>query len=330
MSREISPNTKTHKWKFFGRFLKCLIIAVVVVAALIGAIFYFNIYLPEGKGPAGPNVPGEPFKKIWSERKVLLLGIGDSITDGFGAKPGFSYFERLVRNPIGDSEDMLGKNLSVIFPKLETKNVSGSGSNSLFHLRQIQALEQQDPNVLGIVVITTGGNDLIHNYGRKPPKEGAMYGATLTQASPWINNFQKRLDEMIAGINRVFPGGCHIFLANIYDPSDGTGNTGQWYTGLPAWPDGLAILDCYNQIIRQCAEKYDNVYMVNIYTPFLGHGIHCRKFWLKNYHWSDASYWYHINIEDPSDRGYDAIRRVFLIEMAKAFVDSNALQQQKI
>jgi hypothetical protein len=28
-------------------------------------------------------------------------------------------------------------------------------------------------------------------------------------------------------------------------------------------------------------------------------------------------YWYATNLEDPNDRGYDAIRRLFLIEMAK-------------
>jgi hypothetical protein len=35
--------------------------------------------------------------------------------------------------------------------------------------------------------MTTGGNDLIHWYGATPPREGAMYGASLAQAQPWIN-----------------------------------------------------------------------------------------------------------------------------------------------
>ncbi len=54
--------------------------------------------------------------------------------------------------------------------------------------------------------MTTGGNDLIHNYGRSPPREGAMYGATFEQARPWIENFDKRLGEMIEADRRpVFP-----------------------------------------------------------------------------------------------------------------------------
>jgi hypothetical protein len=110
-------------------------------------------------------------------------------------------------------------------------------------------------------------------------------------------------------------------LANIYDPSDGTGNTNRWLTGLPYWPDGLLILAEYNKIISQCAEKHNNVHLVDIHSSFLGHGIHCKKFWLKNYRFNDPHYWYSI-IEDPNQRGYDAIRRLFLLEMVRVFVNN--------
>jgi lysophospholipase L1-like esterase len=305
------------------RFLRYFLIVVTIIAFITSGVVYFNIYLPHGKGPAGPNVPSEPFSHAWSEQKVLLLGIGDSVTDGFGARDGFSYFDRLIKNPAGDSPDMLGKNLSLVFPKLESRNIAVSGSNSFELAGKIQTLQLQSPDVLGIVMMTTGGNDLIHNYGRKPPKEGAMYGATFEQAKPWVANFQKRLDEMITRLKERFPGGCQIFLANIYDPSDGTGNTSAWLTGLPAWPDGVKILEAYNKILADCAAKYEYVHLVDIHTQFLGHGIHCRKFWIKNYRLRDPTYWYYLNIEDPSERGYDAIRRLFLNEMVKVFAGKN-------
>jgi len=323
MNREPSLN-KAVKLRLLGQLLKCFVVAVILFVVGTGVFLYFSIYLPEGSGPAGPDVPAKPFERIWSEQDVLLVGIGDSITDGFGASEGFSYFDRLIKNPQQDSEDILGKNLVAVFPNLRAKNIAVSGSTSLEHLKQIQGLEAQPSNVLGIVVMTTGGNDLIHNYGRTLPKEGAMYGATLSEARPWINNFEKRLDRMIIGIKKVFPGGCHIFLANIYDPSDGTGNTKSWFTGLPAWANGLSILRAYNEIISRCADKYDYVHLVDIHKSFLGHGIHCRKFWLKNYRFSDPHYWYHLNIEDPSDRGYDAIRRLFLTEIVKVFFNNKS------
>jgi hypothetical protein len=58
------------------------------------------------------------------------------------------------------------------------------------------------------------------------------------------------------------------------------------------------------------------VHVVPVHEVFLGHGIHCRQFWRTHYHWRDPHYWYFENIEDPNDRGYDALRRVFLCAIA--------------
>ena len=41
------------------------------------------------------------------------------------------------------------------------------------------------------------------------------------------------------------------------------------------------------------------------------------RFWIKHYRASDPHYWYAPNLEDPNNRGYDAIRRVFLNEIVK-------------
>ena len=49
-----------------------------------------------------------------------------------------------------------------------------------------------------------------------------------------------------------------------------------------------------------------------------GFGTHCTQFWRKHYRRDDPTYWYFWNLEDPNDRGYDALRRLFLIEIAKA------------
>jgi len=292
--------------------------AIILCVAVFRHLF---LVLPAGSGPAGPPVPSEPFARVWDERRVVLLGLGDSITEGFGASPGFSYFERLAANPPGDTADMAGKNLLAVFPRLESRNLSVSGSNSLGHeRRQIPRIGVQPPDVLGVVVMTTGGNDIIHTYGRFPPEEGAMYGATLPQAQPWIDRFEARLDAMMAAIRAAFPGGCHVFLANIYDPTDGTGNVG--LTGLPEWEDALSVLAAYNQAIARCAERHDFVHLVDIHGPFLGHGIHCTKAWTPHYRSDDPHYWYSI-VEDPNDRGYDAVRRLCLLAMIDVFADNH-------
>jgi lysophospholipase L1-like esterase len=302
--------------------MKCrkrlLILAVIGLGLIVGVASYieFHFHFPEGEGPAGPPVSRGQFAQPWTNRKVLLLGVGDSVTAGFGATRGHSYFDRLANNPSDEFDDMRGKCLAVVLPNLMTRNIAVSGSNSLQHLDAIkEKLEKQPDDVLGLIVMTSGGNDLIHWYGRSPPREGAMYGATLAQAMPWVTAFESRLEEMFGLLESRFPGGRRIFIADIYDPSDGRGHPGS--AGLPEWAEVLAVHAAYNNALRQAAARHACVRVVPMYDVFLGHGIHCRKFWAAHYDCSDPHYWYGPNIEDPNDRGYDAIRRVFLTEIVK-------------
>ncbi len=296
-------------------------LAVVVflgLLAIAGVLAYREFWLarPVGQGPAGPPVPPQPFGHVWTRQKVLVLGLGDSVTAGFGVAQSHGYFQRIAVNPDDEFPDMQGLCLSAALPNLRLKNLAESGTTSIRHLEVVERLPRQDADVFGLVVMTTGGNDLIHDYGRSPPREGAMFGATLDEALPWIENFEKRLDRMVGLLEERFPGGCLVFLADIYDPTDGVGDGAS--AGLPDWPDGLAIHDRYNEILRGSAARRPSVRLVPMHAAFLGHGTHCRQFWRKHYRREDPTYWYAWNLEDPNDRGYDAIRRLFLIEIAKA------------
>lgn len=276
---------------------------------------------PIGAGPAGPPVPREPWGKPWRTGPVLVVGLGDSVTAGFGTTPEHSYFSRVVSNPPDELPDMTGLCLRSVFPNLKTLNLSVSGTISAEHVEeQLPRLAKAGPETLGIVLMTTGGNDLIHNYGRSPPREGAMYGARLEEAKPWIASFEKRLDGMIRSIRDRFPGGCHLFIADIFDPTDGEGDIE--HAGLPAWPEGEAVLGAYNEVIHRTAGKFDFVHVVGMHDAFLGHGIHCRRSGGKHYRSEDPYYWYYSNLEDPNDRGYDAIRRLFLLKIAEVFSKS--------
>ena len=282
-----------------------------------GAWLFFRIALPVGSGAAGPAVGRDLFSSTWTGRPVLLVGLGDSVTAGFGARRGYSYFDRMTKNPADEFPKMNGICLSSVLPKFQFTNLAVSGSTSSeVSLRQLTALPTNTPDVLGIVVMTTGGNDIIHNYGRTPPREEAMFGASMDEAKPWVDNFGRRLDSMLEQINSRFPGGCEIFLANIFDPTDGLGDADR--AGLPVWKDSMQILDAYNAAIRHAADTHSNVHVVNIHDAFLGHGIHCTQFWRAHFDWHDPHYWYYANLEDPNERDYDVIRRLFLIEIEKA------------
>jgi hypothetical protein len=193
------------------RLRKRVIFIGAGVGSVVAVLFGFYLFwwrLPVGHGPAGPAVSRDQFVSPWTTQAVFLVGMGDSVTAGFGASAGHSYFDRLVKNPPEETSEVLGICLTAVLPNLLWTNLAISGSTSLQHVKaQLPRLVAQPSNVLGVVVITTGGNDIIHNYGRTPPAEGAMFGATLAQAPPWIQRFELRLDAMVQAIESKFPGG---------------------------------------------------------------------------------------------------------------------------
>jgi lysophospholipase L1-like esterase len=302
---------------------RLVVLAAILAVPVLLAWGFYHCYvdLDPGEGPAGPTVPDAPFQSTWGEQRVLLLGVGDSITAGWGARAGYSYFDRLAETPPEEWPEMEGKSLGAVYPQLEARNIAVSGSDSCYHAStMVESLEQQPDDVFGIIVMTSGGNDLIHSYGRQPPRECAMYGATREQARPWVAAYEERLRRMLTMLREKFPGGCRVFLANIYDPTDGTSSPS--IAPLPDWPDALDILAAYNEVIARAARELDYVHLVDIHGPFLGHGLHCRKPWTEHYRAEDPHYWYGKIIEDPNDRGYDAIRRLFLLEMIEVLAPS--------
>ncbi|MFK8112056.1 MAG: SGNH/GDSL hydrolase family protein [Rubripirellula sp.] len=289
------------------------ILLAIAALTIIGVVGYIEYYLarPVGDGPAGPTVQREEFQQTWTELPVQIVGIGDSITAGLGAKsPSHTFFNRVIRNPSDEHPELKGVCLSAVVPSLAFENFAISGSESNTHADVVAETLPTYEASYGIVLMTSGGNDLIHSYGRSEPRECAMYGATEEQAGPWIETFRERLRQMFATITKRFPLGCEIYIGDIYDPTDGVGDAPSIF--LPDWKDGLAIHARYNEVIREVAAAFDHVHVVPLHETFLGHGSHCRQFWRSNYDSNDPHYWFFTNIEDPNDRGYDAIRRVFL------------------
>jgi hypothetical protein len=76
------------------RLLLLLVLGILLVA---GALAYrrFRFARPVGEGPAGPAVAREAFARPWTEREVLLLAVGDSVTAGYGVRHSHSYVGRL-------------------------------------------------------------------------------------------------------------------------------------------------------------------------------------------------------------------------------------------
>jgi lysophospholipase L1-like esterase len=282
----------------------------VVILGILGIRLAFGgagSRAPEGSLEGQPEVAGAPFAKAWTDRKVRLVGLGDSVTAGYGAGAGHGYFDRLAVNPTDEAGAMRGLSLSKVFPLLAARNHAVNGTNSIDHAGHVASVAHADGETVGVVVMTSGGNDVLQSGGRAAPREGAMFGATMEQARPWIAAFETRLDRMFTALEERFPGGCHIFIATIFDPTDGKGDIES--VGLPAWPDGGRTLRAMNDAIRAAAGRHTSAHVVDVHGAFLGHGIH---------HGPKAR-WLQQNPAHPNEGGNDAMRRLFLNAIARVF-----------
>jgi hypothetical protein len=127
---------------------------------------------------------------------------------------------------------------------------------------------------------------------------------------------------MLTEVTAKFPGGCEIFVGDIYDPADGAGTAR--VVLLPAWPDGLKVLAECNAVIAPVVARHANAHRVDLHALFMGHGITCAQFWRSTYCWDDPHGWFSPVFEDPNDRGYDAVRRAFLLKMAEVLAPGAA------
>jgi len=314
--------------KWYRIRTKFLLTVFAIFTPLIG--FYFYYKLPTGPAKDLNTLSDGIFSKIWSVRQILLVGMGDSIVTGFGSgKSEHGFYKMLLDNPDSEYPDMKGKTLRKVFPNLKHINIAMNSTTSGDHIEQIETLPAQLTDTFGIVILSTGGIDLIHNYGRTAPVDQAAYGATKEQIPKFAALFERRLDKLLNRIEKKFPGGVRILLFSIYDPTDGIGDIENVHPylrllkPLPKWPEGLMALTTWNKIIRQKATENSNVVLVDNHSLFLGHGLHCEDKTNPYYHPEAPYYWYFENLEDPNKYGYDAIRRYILKIMAKEF--SNGL-----
>jgi len=314
-------NSKLKWYSFRWRFLVLFIVLCLWAIGYAGLrIYLITRVLPMGIGPAGPSVSPASFQNVWSDDKYMLVGLGDSITRGLGTSRPFTYFQLLARNNNEHCPEMTGCDLLSVLPNLQYENFAQDFTVTQQHIdTQLPRIPVYPTDVQGIVVLTTGGNDLIHDYGRSKPRDGAMYGCSYRKAIVWSENIKQRIAQILEEINTKFPGGCEIFLANIYDPTDGVSDPQT--VGLPRWPQASKVLALTNEKIVELCNQFENVHLVDIHSTFLGHGIHCTERWRKHHHHGDPTFWYYHNLEDPNRRGYDAIRKLYLNKIAEVLAN---------
>ena len=105
----------------------------------------------------------------------MLLGLGDSVTDGFGAPKGLSYFARLLDNPPGEFPDMDGINLRAVFFK--SLSLLGSTMGSRSELHEILRLVEREvlaPVIHEVLLSATAGRTFLRSSREYDARNASM------------------------------------------------------------------------------------------------------------------------------------------------------------
>lgn len=260
-------------------------------------------YLPESYGSIEP---------------VRIVVMGDSISEGAGADTeNLTYKSLLYQNDSEAWPEFDEQDLTSFYPSLvEVYDVAvgGATTTSLVNDQLPAAADDLGDSVEGetIVVMTISGNDV---------------NAAVTQL--WylleVNNDPEAADEVVAElIARVgqnietiidfyddtarFPDGAYIYMANVYDPTDGTGDLPACYPGLDL-SSSLSYLDEINDALVTLAIERE-VAVLDIQQHFLGHGFHFDNPDAPFYDASNPEMWF-ADCVHPNNTGHNELRQMF-------------------
>lgn len=279
----------------------------------------------KNNGLSEPDTAAENSNEYWdmpdgygSNEPVRLVVMGDSISFGEGASSGsMTYKSLLYENDPESWPDFDGLDLTTAYPSLTEfvdVAVGGATTSTLVNDQLPAAADALGDQVDGetVVVMTISGNDV---------------NAAVTQL--WylleVANDEEGAEEVVEElIERVtynleimldfyddevrFPDGSFVYMTNVYDPTDGTGDLPACYPGLDL-SNALSYLDEINAALFELAEKR-NVAMLDMHRHFLGHAFHHDDSDSPFYDTGNPEMWF-ADCVHPNDVGHNELRRIF-------------------
>lgn len=228
--------------------------------------------------------------------------LGDSISDQGGQGPFF--YDLLDHNDDTKYPEHAGKDFAHVYGSdIKIVKTSKGGAKSINLGGQIAAVPTPLEGPV-LVTITIGGNDVT-----------AALGTLLTTGddSKQIADFTANIDDALKTLttpDKFGPGvKVTVLMANIYDPSDGTGNFTIGATGAkcpgalglyPAGKPTQALLDPWEKAMTDTAAKYPGVVVLKMREQFQGHGVEVK---------SDS--WFFGDCIHPNAVGHTNIRDLF-------------------
>ena len=193
----------------------------------------------------------------------------------------------LARNDGHVWPEFAGRDLLTRSPGLECRFLASDGATTEdVRASQLGALDGVDASGEAVVTLTAGGNDLLSLIGAADRAGDAGVARLLRNLEAIVDTVRDRLPRAV------------ILVANVYDPTDGTGDL----DGHRVRPQEMRWLRDGNAGVgRLCAER--GARLIDVHGHFAGHGRSAPP----------AGRWYWTgSIIEPGVVGASEIRRLWL------------------
>ncbi|HEV7501777.1 MAG TPA: SGNH/GDSL hydrolase family protein [Vicinamibacteria bacterium] len=193
----------------------------------------------------------------------------------------------LARNDDHVWPEFAGRDLVTRFPGIECHLRAADGATTEDVLAsQIDALDGVDAKEEALVTLTAGGNDLLSLLGAAEGTGDAGVARLLRNLAAIVDAVRDRLPRAL------------ILMANVYDPTDGTGDL-DGHRLRP--PERRWLRDGSAGVGRLCAER--GARLVDVHGHFAGHGRSAPA--AERWYWAES-------IIEPGAVGASEIRRLWL------------------
>ncbi len=245
------------------------------------------------------------------ETATRLVVLGDSISDGVGAsRSAWIYHALLAENDDEAYPTEAGTDLeSLTGASVEVVDVSRGGARARDLSAQTGAVRRElslPASGHTVVVLTIGGNDLQTAVAGGNPT-GALLDNAIRDIRGMIEFFQDTDN---------FSDGASIYLANVYDPSDGEAQIPGCFFGLHL-PQLVAALDVWSERFMDLGMEM-GFSVVDTLGAFHGHGHHNSNTMNPYYDADDPTKWFDDCIH-PNDRGHHELRRLIYEAMSPTY-----------
>ena len=193
----------------------------------------------------------------------------------------------LARNDDHVWPEFAGRDLVTRFPAVECRFLAADGATTEDVLAsQIDALDGVDAKAEALVTLTAGGNDLL-----------SLLGAAEGTGEAGVARLLRNLAAIVDAVRDRLPRAL-ILMANVYDPTDGTGDL----DGHRLRPQERRWLRDGNAGVgRLCAER--GARLVDVHGHFAGHGRSAPA--AERWYWTES-------LIEPGAVGASEIRRLWL------------------